>query len=141
MSRIDIGRTRLPTWVTRVRSVLRSMLSSQNPPGGVSQRLDRCIAGVEERDDAARAGLEPLVAPREGADQAALSEHQLDVAPEVLGMQQAFLEGPVVEREHVGDDLSAREPVDVLERAEKFLRALAVLPGELRGDVRPHAPD
>ena len=76
-------------------------LSAQDGFGGVADGFD-ILAGIEEGDDAARAAFEALVAPREGADDGALAEHQLDVAAEVLGVQQAFLERPVVEREHVG---------------------------------------
>src|SRR6185437_4094248 len=102
----------------------------QNRLRGVADRLD-ILAGVEEADDAARAAFEALVAPREGADQAALVEHQLDVAAEILRVQQAFLERPVVEWEHVGRHFPARALMRVLERAEELARRLAVLPGEL----------
>ena len=50
------------------------------------------LADVEQADDAARARLEPVVAPRKGADHAALVQHLLDVAADVLGVNQAFLE-------------------------------------------------
>src|SRR6476659_2912570 len=38
----------------------------------ITHSLDRVI-GVEETDDPARAAFEPFIAPREGADQAALA--------------------------------------------------------------------
>src|ERR1044071_2070238 len=79
------------------REIFNSPLHTHNRLGGVAHRLD-VLAAVEERDDAARAAFEALVAPRECADQAALVEHQLDVAAEVLGVQQALLERPAVER-------------------------------------------
>src|SRR5262252_6224737 len=69
--------------------------------GGVADRF-HAFAHVEEGDDAAGTAFEALVAPRERADQAALVEHELDVAAEILGVQQSLLERPIVEREHVG---------------------------------------
>src|SRR5262249_46337649 len=89
--------------------------------GGVAHRLD-VLAHVEKRDDAARAAFEALVAPRKRADEAALVEHELDVAAEVLGMQQAFLEGPAVEGKYVGRDLAAGFLVHVVEGAEELAR-------------------
>ena len=68
-------------------------LRAQNSLGRVADRLDRHV-GVEETDDPARAAFQALVAPGKGADQAALAEHQLDVAAEVFRVQQAFLERP-----------------------------------------------
>src|SRR6266850_3381021 len=70
-------------------------LPAKNRLRGIAHRLD-VLSGVQERDDAARAAFEALVAPGEGADQAALAEHELDVAAQVLGVQQPFLERPVV---------------------------------------------
>src|SRR5882672_9339491 len=96
----------------------------------VAHALD-IVAGVEEGDDAAGAALEPLVAPGERADQRPLVEHELDVAAEVLGVQQALLERPIVEWEHVGQDLAAGFLVRVLEGAEELRRRLALQPGEL----------
>jgi hypothetical protein len=51
--------------------------------------------------------------------------HQLDVAAEIFGVQQAFLEGPVVEREDIGRNLAARFLVDVVESPEELGRRLA----------------
>src|SRR5262245_63692515 len=62
---------------------------------GVADRL-HAVAGVEEGDDAAGAALEALVAPGERADQRAFVEHELDVAAEILGVEEALLERPVV---------------------------------------------
>src|SRR5216684_2925011 len=56
----------------------------------IADRLD-ILAAIQERDDAARTAFEALVAPWERADQRAPVEHQLDVAAEVLRMEQAFL--------------------------------------------------
>src|SRR5262249_44888961 len=85
--------------------------------GGIAYSFDR-FTGIEECDDAARAALEAFVAPREGPDQTALVEQELDIAAQVLGMQQAFLERPVVKREHVGGDFAPGFLVRVLERPE-----------------------
>jgi hypothetical protein len=43
-------------------------------------------------DDPARAGFEAVIAPRKCADDGALVEHQLDIAADVLGMDQAAVE-------------------------------------------------
>ena len=75
-------------------------LAPQYRLGRVADGFDRHV-GVEEAQDAAGAALQPLVAPGEGADQAALAQHQFDVAADVLRVQQALLERPRVEREHV----------------------------------------
>ena len=75
-------------------------LFSLNGFGGVADRLDRHV-GVEEADDAAGAAFQSLVTPGKRADQAALAQHQLDIAAEIFGVQQAFLECPAMEREHV----------------------------------------
>ena len=47
--------------------------------GGIADGFD-IFARIQERDDAARAAFQPLIAPRERADDGALAEHQLDVA-------------------------------------------------------------
>src|SRR5262245_65044533 len=62
----------------------------------IADRLHRHVAGIGERENAARAAFEPFVAPDERADGAALAEHELDVAAEVLRVQQAFLEAVIV---------------------------------------------
>src|SRR6266508_3704480 len=121
-------------------SSCRSILPSHDRLRGVADRLD-IVAGIEERDDAARTAFEALVTPRERADQGALIEHQLDVAAEIFGVQQALLERPIVEREHVGDDFAPGFLVRVFERAEEFRRRLAVALGELRGKVGAHVAD
>ena len=64
---------------------------SEDRFGGVADGFD-IVARIQERDDAARAAFEAFVAPREGADDGALTEHELDVAAEVLGVQQSLLE-------------------------------------------------
>src|SRR5262252_115948 len=97
---------------------------------GVAHRLD-VVAGLEEGDDAAGTTLEALIAPGKRPDQRTLVEHELDVATEVLGVQQPFLEGPVVEWKNVGRDPAAGFLVDVFEGAEEFARGLAVQLGEL----------
>src|SRR5262249_46343693 len=122
------------TQPTRIASAREDRL------GGVADRLD-VVAGVEEGDDAAGAALEPVEAPGERADQRALVEQELDVAAEVLGVQQPLLERPVVERKDVGDYPASGLLVHILEAAEELRRALAVLPGELRGEVGPHGAD
>src|SRR5262245_2459631 len=99
---------------------------------GVADRL-HAVAGVEERDDAAGAAFEALVAPGERADQRTLVEHEFDVAAEILGVEQALLERPVVERKHVGHDPALGFLVHVFEGAEELARRLAVLLGELCG--------
>src|SRR5712691_1581228 len=133
------GHFRLYTNETQVACRARP-LHPHDRFGGVADRLD-VLAHVEECDDTTRTSFEPLVAPREGADEGALVEHQLDIAAQVLGVQQPFLERPVVEREHVGGDLAARFLVRVLERAEEFRRRLAVPLGELRREIGAHVAD
>src|SRR5690242_988182 len=76
--------------------------------GGVADGFHRHVR-VEEAHDPARAAFEAFIAPREGADQAALAEHEIDVPAEIFRMQQAFLERPIVERENVGRDFAARQ--------------------------------
>ena len=83
-----------------------SLLVSEDRLGGVADGFD-VLTSVEEGDDTARTAFEAFVAPREGADDGALAEHQLDIAAEILGVLQPFLERPVVEREHVGGDLAS----------------------------------
>src|SRR3954454_13013322 len=68
------------------------VLRPEDGLGGIAHGFDR-FAGIQECDDAARAALEAFVAPREGPDQAALVEQELDIAAQVLGVQQALLEG------------------------------------------------
>src|SRR4029450_2735176 len=97
------------------------------------------IAGLEEGDDTARTTFETLIAPRKRPDQRALVEHELDVAAEILGVQQSLLEGPVVKRKHVGSDPAFGLLVDVFEGAEELARCLAAQLGELRGQIRSHA--
>src|SRR5471030_2542108 len=99
----------------------------------VAHRLHRHVR-VEEADDTARTAFQALVAPREGANDASLPEHQFDVAAEIFGMQQALLERPVVERKYIGRNLSAGFLVRVMEGTEEFARRLAVFFGELLGD-------
>ena len=108
--------------------------------GRVTDRLDRHV-GVEDADNAARAGFQALVAPGERADQTALAQHQLDVAAEIFRVQQTFLERPAVEGEHVLAHAAAGFLVGVFERAEEFRRRLAVLLGELVGEIGPHTAD
>ena len=68
----------------------------QNRLGGIADRLD-VLSDIEKRDDAAWTALETFVAPRKRADERALVEHELDVAAEILGMQEPFLERPVID--------------------------------------------
>src|ERR1700730_1273293 len=117
---------------------------SASPPHRLrrlAQRFDRHVIGVEAGEDAAWATLEPLVAPRERADQTALSQHQIDAPADILGVQQALLERPIVERENIGRDPAARTLVHVLEPAEELRRSLSFHPRELRRDVGPHVPN
>jgi hypothetical protein len=53
----------------------------------------------EKADDPAGAGFQALVAPRE-CDEALIERH-LDVAAQILGMDQAFGKGVAMQREHV----------------------------------------
>src|SRR5690348_17254229 len=87
--------------------------------GGIADGLDRHV-GVEEADNAAGAAFEPLVAPWESTDQAALAEHQFDVAAKIFRVQQAFLESPAMERKHVLAHPAARFLVRVFEGAEEI---------------------
>ena len=96
-------------------------LFSLNGFGGVADRLHRHV-GVEEANDAAGAAFEALVAPRKRADQAALAQHQLDVAAEIFRVQQAFLECPGVEREYVLRDAPAGLLVGEFKGAEELAR-------------------
>src|SRR5262249_44465601 len=91
------------------------------------------VAGIEEGNDAAGATFEALIAPGKRSDQRALVEHELDVAAEILGVQQPLLERPVVKRKNVGHDAALGLLVDVFEGAEEFGRRFAVELGELRG--------
>src|SRR5258707_6896890 len=70
---------------------------------GVADRF-HIIAGIEESDDAAGTGFQPLITPGERADQRPLVEHELDVAAEILGVQQPFLERPAMKWKNVGRD-------------------------------------
>src|SRR6476620_7680303 len=116
------------------------MLRSQNCLGGIADRLD-IVTGIEKGDDPAGTAFEPLVTPGEGTDQSATVEHQLNVAAEILGMQQALLERPHVKRKDVGRDLSSGLLVRELESAEEFARGLAVALGKLCGQIGPHVAD
>src|SRR4030088_1310048 len=118
----------------------RGRLDAEDRLGGISHRLD-VLSDVKEGDDAARAALQALVAPRKSADEAALVQHELDVAADILGMKQPFLECPTVEREHIGNHLASGFLVRVFETAEELRRGLAVQLGELRGEVGPHVAD
>src|SRR5258708_1680041 len=59
--------------------------------------LDRAV----DADDAARAGCKPFIAPWNRTDDRPLVQHLLDVAADILGVDQPLLEGIGVEREHV----------------------------------------
>ena len=85
--------------------------------------------------------FEAFIAPRKGADDAALAEHAFQIAAQILGVQQSFLERVIVERKHVRADLSSGALVHVLERAEIIRRLLAHRLFELARDVRPHGAD
>src|SRR5262249_57290635 len=109
-------------------------LARHERPGRIADRFD-VVARIEEGDDAAGTSFEALVAPRERADQRPLVEHELDVAAEVLGVQQSLLERPAVERKHVGDHAPPRSLVSVFEGAEELSRSLAMELAELRGNI------
>src|SRR5580700_11255529 len=113
----------------------------QDTARGVAERFNRRIAGIEDGEDTARTGLEALVAPREGANDAALAEYKLQVAAEILGMQQSFLERVVVEWKHILLDFPPRTLVHVFEAAEKIRRRLAHGFLELARDVGTHGTD
>src|SRR5262245_29050540 len=66
----------------------------------IADGLDRYVS-VEKTHDAAGAALKTFITPGERANNATLPQHHFDIATQVLGMQQAFLKGPAVEREHV----------------------------------------
>lgn len=53
----------------------------------IADRLDRSISGIEKRHDPARTAFQSLVAPRKRTNQAALIEHQFNIAAEIFGMQ------------------------------------------------------
>src|SRR5262245_8009167 len=115
---------------------LSSDLSVHDRLRRVAHRFE-WIAGLGEGDDTAGTTFEALIAPGKRPDQRALVEHELDVAAEILGVQQSLLEGPVVKRKHVGHDPAFGLLVDVFEGAEELARCLAVELGELRGEIRP----
>src|SRR5207253_2241253 len=108
--------------------------------GRVADRLD-VLAGVEEGNDAAGTAFETLITPGKGADERAPVEHELDVAAQILGMEEPFLERPIMKGKDVGDDPAARLLVRVLEGAEELGRSLAMEPGELRREIRSHGAD
>src|SRR5215471_9086122 len=95
--------------------------------------------GVEEADNAARTPFEPFVTPGKCANHTTLAEHHLDVTAEILRMQQAFLESPAVEREHILLHPAAGLLVRVFERAKVLRRCLAVLSRKLLGEIGSHA--
>src|SRR5664280_1209174 len=101
----------------------------QNRLRRVTDGFNRHV-GIEEADDAAGAAFQAFVTPGEGADQAALAQHQLDVAAEIFRVQQALLERPAMEREHVLAHAAAGFLVGEFEGAEKLSRRLAVLLGD-----------
>src|SRR3984957_7556382 len=103
----------------------------------VADRLD-VLAGIEKRNDPAGRGFKPLVAPGKRANEAALVEHELDIAAEIFRVQQSLLEGPAVEGKDVGGHLAPGFLVHVVEAAEELRRGLAGLPGELRREVGAH---
>ena len=72
----------------------------ENCLGGIADRFDRHV-GIEKADDAAGAAFKSFVAPGERSDDASFAQHHLDIAAKILGMQQAFLKGPAMEREHI----------------------------------------
>src|SRR5215475_15986437 len=72
----------------------------------IPDSFDRHI-GIEKANDAAGAPFKSFVAPGECPDDASFAQHHLDIAAKVLGMQQAFLKSPAVEREHILPDLAA----------------------------------
>ena len=75
---------------------------------------------------------------RERRRSEALVQHLLDVAADILGMNQALREGVAVERKHVFGDVTARFLVRVAEFAEEFLAALADFFLEPLGEIGPH---
>src|SRR6185312_6688584 len=105
-------------------------LAVQDGLRGVSDCLD-LVVDIKETNDPARASFETFVAPRESADHATFAQHHLDVAAEILSVQQTLLERPIVEGKHVRRNLSAGLLVLVFERPEKLAGRLAVLLGEL----------
>src|SRR4051812_23971693 len=108
---------------SRWATCARGRLDAEDRLGGISHRLD-VFSDVQEGDDAARAALQAFVAPWKGADETTLVQHELDVAAEILGMKQSLLEGPTVEREHIGNHLAPGFLVRVFETAEELRRGL-----------------
>src|SRR4051812_24170493 len=108
---------------------------------GLAERQHLHLAAVVEGNDAAGAGLEALVLPWEGADDAARVQRLVDVAADILGVDQAFLEGVVVEGEDVVGDQAFRPLVLVLVGREELLEAHADVLLELLGEVLPHEAD
>src|SRR5215469_9321636 len=102
---------------------------SGNPSPGAARcgadRLDLRVVRVGERENAAGAAFQSLVPPDEGADDAALVEHQLDVAADILRVKQAFLETVIVEGKHVLLHQAAGSFVRVFECTEIRARRLA----------------
>src|SRR5262249_28650593 len=92
---------------------------------GVADRLD-IIAGIQESDDAAGTGFQPLITPGERADQRPLVQHELDIAAEILGVQQPFLERPAMKWKHVGRDPTSGFFVAGFESAGELSWRLAV---------------
>src|SRR5215467_204234 len=121
-------------WIEVGRSRLESA-------GRSPDRLNGCVGRIWKREDPTRTTFQTVISPRERPYETALAEHEFDVPADVLGMQQPFLEGQIVERKHVGHDPSAGTLVNILEAAEVLFRRLAVLPCELRGDVGSHLAD
>jgi len=78
----------------------------ENRLRGISDCFN-AVTGIEEADDPARAAFQNFVAPRKGADNAALSEHHFDVAAEIFRVKEALLERPIVKRKYVGRNLAA----------------------------------
>src|SRR5580704_8259869 len=118
--------------------MIASLSGTHDAARGVTERLDRCIAGIEDRQHAAWARFETLIAPGKGADDAALAEHDLEIAAEILGVQQAFLERVIVERKYVLPDFAPGALVHVFEGAEIIRRRFAFCFLELAGDVGAH---
>src|SRR5262249_27906270 len=74
--------------------------------GGTADCFDGHIR-IEKANDAAGAPFKSFVSPGERPDDASFAQHHLDIAAKILGMQQAFLKSPAVEREHILPDLAA----------------------------------
>lgn len=82
------------------RAQTRPSAALEDRPGDIADRFDLLVHALET-DDTARARLEAITAPGKRADHRALVEHLLDIAADILGVDQSLLEGVGVKWKHV----------------------------------------